>query len=289
MSEFGVQTALVRLLTDARLRRATLNGDLRPLTESGISTDEALTVLKIDRDRLEIFADMITAQRIDDLQNMLPITTRLLGTRLLEIEAAFREEVVPRFSRRREYALAFGEYLREEFERKEPIPAFLMDVLNYEMNSLELFERRNDPVPVSDAAKIEKIDDQGSQFNIRIVRPRTNCTLRLKYDVLTAISQMRETDTFVTPEQQPGFLLLHVNSSGAIEHDRINVATARFLELCDGRNDLGTIISRLAAEYGVNDELAMRDFEAKCISLCKSLAARQIVYVVSDRLCTKSH
>jgi hypothetical protein len=283
MSEFGLQQALVRVLTDAKLTQAAIRGDLQSLTESGVTAEDATQLLKIDHDRFQKFAELIAAQRLDDLENMLPLTTQVLASRVREFDTVFREHTVAQFSKRREYALSFADFLREEFRRQEPEPPFLLDVLNYEMTCLALFEQRyyvpshSNPVPAS------TLDDKAARSRIKVFRSPTNCTLRLSYDVLKAINHMRETSSFVPPETRSMILLLRGNRSGSIEHDQINEATSRFLELCnDDGIFLGKIISRLAADYRLNQQSIILDFEEKCVDLCKSLTTRSIIELAVD-------
>jgi hypothetical protein len=278
VSEFTFQGAFVRLVTDAKARQAVFAGDITPLTELGLSPAQAQQLLTIDRERLEVFSELVFAQRLDDIVHMLPLTVRLLGERVSQIAYDFNHKLTPEYSRRREHALAFARFLKEEFERRPPTPPFLADVLSYEMNTLELYDKRNESDPVQSSRLARRMHESAAQALIVPQRLSHNRALSFNYDVLAIMRQMTEEDRIpAAPVERPCYLLIRMNPTGLIEHDEINFPTLAFIRACDGTATLGAIIESLAETFQQNTPALFHEFKRGCLQLCESLLARSVI------------
>lgn len=268
----------VRLLTDAKARQAAFAGDLRPLTELGLTPDEAQSFLTIDHERLEIFSELIFAQRLDDIIHMLPLTVRLLGERVPHIAYEFNHKMTPEYSRKRDHALAFARFLKELFDEQPPEPQFLADVLSYEMNTLELYDKRNESDPAQSGRWSQQLRGRSTQERIVPQRLSHGRALSFNYDVLGIMREMTEGGRLPTePPPRPTHILLRMNPTGLIEHDEINLPTLAFIRACDGETPLSRIIEDLAETFQQNTPVLFDEFRLGCLQLCESLLARSVI------------
>jgi hypothetical protein len=157
MSELPLQQALALLLTDGKGRESIFAGDVSPLAGYGLSTEQEQQLLQINRERVEIFAELLIINRLSKAIEGLPWTTQLLGSQLGQVAVAFNQASPPKHSKKYLEAMAFAQFLKEQFRLQPPSPPFLEDVLFYEMNSLELrfeFNGRDELVPTHEISSL---------------------------------------------------------------------------------------------------------------------------------------
>jgi len=278
MSEFAFQQALVRLLTDAKMRQAFFAGDPHTFTEAGQSNEEAHRLRNIDPERLEVFAAMVVGQRIQDAAQGLPLTAQLLGDRFSQVALKYNSDIKPEYSKRDDQALAFGRFLQKRFRLEPPTPSFAEDVLAYEMATLELFRRHDEPdftqasIHVQDL--IQNAEDVELQQTIAPYQLSNTRVLRLNHDIVPLIEAMKDGVPPPPSTPQAAYILLRVSAFGVTEQSRINSATAAFIEACDGTASLFEIIERVAQDF---QQFATTEFTSKCLSLCHSLVERRII------------
>jgi hypothetical protein len=272
MSELAFQSTYARLLTDAALRHSVQAGNLKALEDLGLSRQQAVYLSEIDRERLEMFSDLLVVNRMSKAVEGLPLTTRLLVDRLREIAADFAQRSPPREARKVEEAVAFGEFLKAEVE----LPPLIRDVLEYEMASLTLRFRFDGVFSPADEA-IRTVEAPRADLK-SLRRARVLVPVRLRHHrVLTVHHDLEaitgEIEQGRTPQLAPGdpiLLLLHMVASGHMGQAEINGPTAALIRACDGRTPLGEIISRLAVELNARSDTLSR-FEAGCLDLCANL------------------
>jgi hypothetical protein len=275
MSEFAFQQALVRLLTDAEARRTFFAGDTALFTELGVPVEEAQRVLSIDPARLEVFADMLLGQRLNDAAQLLPYTAQLLGTRMHQIAFEFNQEIKPSYSTKFDHGLAFARFLQEQFREQPPSPAYVEDVLAYETASLDLYSKRSRLDP-PDGGLTARLHEPEVQSKVAPYRQPNHRVLRLNYNVAEIVKELKERRV---PDAEPWQMnvLLHVTPEGLVEQDEINHPTLAFIDACDGQTSLAEIIEQLAAAFRQTAPPVFPDFRRKCAGLCAAVVERGVV------------
>jgi len=276
MSEFPFQETLVLLLTDAGIRQAVLSGDSRTLSELGLPLEHIQRLRSMDASRLEIFAEMVIAQRLTDITQILPLTAQLLGNRLHPIVRELNQEIKPSYSTKHDQALAFARFLSKQFRAQPPTPVYLEDILAYEMTSLELFGKRNEIRDVQ-IDLVQQLYQTESAPKIVPYRLSAHKVVLLNYDILEIAKELKEDRIPTPPPKRPMLVLLRVNPSGLIEKDEINSMTLAFIEACDNETLLSQIIENLAKNFDQNTPALLSNFRQKCSSLCQSLVERLVI------------
>jgi len=280
MSELPLQQALARLLTDGKGRKSIFAGDVSPLAEYCLSTEQQQHLLQIDRERVEVFAELLIINRLSKAIDGLPWTTQLLGSQLGQIAVAFNQAFPPKHSKKYLEAMAFAQFLKEQFRLQPPSPPFLEDVLLYEMNSLELrFESkgRDELVPIHEIPSLTSQLYAANELLSEIVPHRLSCNriISLNYNVELIGEEIAQGRVPTTVEKRPMYILLHVEPSGVLTQTEINVPTLAFIEKCDDRAPLNAIIESLARDF--QQSHLTSDFEERCLRLCEALIELHII------------
>jgi hypothetical protein len=260
-----------------------MSGDLRPLTDFGLPLHQAQRFMGIDRERLEVFAEIVFDQRVLDLSSALPLTAQILGHRLHHIAREFTNSLAPEYPGRHEYALSFCRFLNEGFKVVEPTPLFLRDVLNYEMVNLELYETGKVAKPSQSAKLALQLHDKATQLAVTPCRLPNNRVLSLDHDISGIISELKAGRIPVNVPKESLHVLLCLSFSGMTSHDRINFPTKSFLEACEGIRSLHRIIERLAVDFSQTDPSLFPLFERQCADLCASLVKRGVIKLESHQ------
>lgn len=276
MSEIAFQKALVKLLTDTKLRQALQANARESSALLGLPPEDIQRVLEIDPDRLEIFAEMVMSQRINDVADGLPLTSRLLGDNLAPLAAKFYRSTFIEFSQRHQVPLEFGRFLAEYLKTHPPTPFFLDDILKYEMTVLEMFDEFEEPVVTSiEAIKLRSQSAeqllQAVPFHLPNVR-----ALSFHCDVLPVMKAVSGGGVPPSPIPEKTYLLLLMTATGAIEQSRANLATATFYEACDGKTPLDGVIECVFKKFHQHNGRSAA-FTRDCLSLCMSLVERHLI------------
>lgn len=277
MSEIAFQKALVKILTDTKLRRALQANAGESSALLGLPPEAVERVLEIDPDRLEIFAEMVMSQRVNDVADGLPMTSRLLGENLGPLAAKFYRSSSVEFSQRHQPPLEFARFLAEYLKTHPPSPFFLNDILKYEMTTLEMFDEFEEPAVTSvDAFKLRS---QSAEQLLRAVPLRLPNVRVLSFscDVLPAMKVVKENGVTPSPIAEQTYLLLLMTSTGAIEQSRANLATATFFEACDGKTSLDGVIESVFKKFHQRNGPLPTEFTRDCLSLCMSLVERGLI------------
>jgi hypothetical protein len=280
MSELPLQQALARLLTDGKGRESIFAGDISPLAEYGLSTEQQQHILQINRERVEVFAELLIINRLSKAIDGLPLTTHLLGSQLGQIAVAFNQAYPPKHSKKYLEAMAFAQFLKEQFRLQPPSPQFLEDVLLYEMNSLELrfeFNRPDELVPTHEISLLTSQLDAANELLSETVPHRLSCSriISLEYNVEQIGEEIAQGRFPTTVEKRPMHILLHIEPSGVLTQTEINVPTLVFIEKCDGRATLNAIVEDLARDF--QQSHLSSDFKGQCLRLCEELIELHII------------
>lgn len=285
MSEFSFQNALVQVLVDPKMREAIYAGDPSPLADYGISPDEAQRISQIDRGRLEMFAEMIIDNRIYSAAQWMPFTAQLMGKRMVEIALEFNRDLSPEYSKRQDHAMAFATFLKSLFSVEPPTPPFLEDVLTYELMIMEMFvgydkeEGQEPSIQVEELLQLSGVEE--ALESVVPCRRPNNRVISVNYDVPLILQEMSEGRTPTELPEQPMRMLLRLVPPGFVEQDKINAPTAAFINTCDGQTSLHKVIKSLAAYYQKDDPASFHSFRGKCLELCQSLVARQVIFLMA--------
>lgn len=276
MSEFTFQETMVKVLTDAKLRQSLFDRDSGALAEQGLAFEDVERLLGINPARLEAFADMVMAQRLTDILQILPLTAQILGNRLHPIVSEFNQELKPRYSTKQAQALAFATFLSERFRLQPPDPPFLEDVLRYEKAALELFGKRN-AVLRSEDDLTPALDDETLHSRLVPLRLDANVAIELTFNILEIATDLKAGRIPTEPARKRQLILLHVDRRGLIGKDEINEMTLAFIEACDGSSSLAQIIDNLADRFQQSSLHLRPEFDRKCLGLCRSLLERFVI------------
>lgn len=289
MSEFDFQEALVRFLTDEKMRASIYEGNLQTQSELGVSPELARRLSQIDRERLEFFSGVIFHNRIHDFIKVLPITAKLLGPQMTQIAHEYQRSVSPIYTDRYDHSLAFAAYLKEQFSFQPLSPEFAEDVLDYEVNTLKLVikhERSGEEEDnLNSVALSSQLLEDAALSKIIPYRSANHRILRLNYNVPALLQQMSESPDLPRAEKQRTYLLLRINPSGSIEQDKINLPTLNFLNACDGETTLAEIIKGFVPADQQHKPVPST-LKRGCQELCKSLVERRVLYLKSRREAT---
>lgn len=281
MSEYRFQRAFAQLLTDAHMRESVFSSEQVPAIAKGVSPEEEQRLRAFDRERLEIFAELLIVNRLGKAAEGLPWTTQLLGGEIWQIAQEFNQASPPKLSKKYHEAMAFGSFLGKRFRRQPPSIPFIDDVRIYEMTSLKMrfgFDGRYEP-PVTDSKSPLVEEASYPQGSSRIVPHLVthNSILSLNYDVEWIGEEINQGRIPVAVEEKPMHILFHVEPSGVLAQDEINLPALCFLKACDGQASLAEVISRLAEEFDCNTPQHLDKFRLKCAELCKSLVIKKVI------------
>jgi hypothetical protein len=275
MSEFAFQQAFVRLLTDTPARQSFLAGDAQALAQSGFSPELISRLFAIDKERFEIYADMVLAQRVNDVAEALPLTSQVLGDQLPSLVHDFFEHTAADFPKRHQGPLAFGGVLLERFCSQAPTPLFIQDVIKYEVTVLEMYDEfveQDDVAPEIDNAANDISYLDGTPIRMPNVR-----VISFDHDIVQIIKALKE-NQIPAPLPQAVHLIVQLKSTGAIQQLKANLPTVDFFTACDGKTTLADIAANLFAKYHQEAELFPK-FKDTCVELCRGLSDHGLIYL----------
>jgi hypothetical protein len=270
------QRAMARMLTDDTLRRAVFEGAAYP----GLRAAERRRLAAFDRERVEIFAELLLQNRIDKAAGVLPWTVRLLDERKDDIAAEFNRTSPPRSSKPYREALDLARWILARCDQEPLGPPYLRDVVTFELAVLEMrfafdgrYGRRRGSLPWP-----ARSDD--SSWKALIPYPlRHHRVLELGYDIeaiVEALSQGKRVEAM----PQLMTVLLHVEPSGELGRFELGRATAAFLAACDGHVRIDRILSGMARRARLRGP-ALAELEHGAYAMCDELGRRQVLGFLS--------
>lgn len=281
MSELQFQQAYARLLTDTGFRQSVFQGDNACLKEYDLSNEQKQHLLQLNDERVEIFSELLITNRLSKAIEGLPLTTHLLGEVLWSTALEFNETCPPLQAKKYDEAMAFARFLRQKLDVKQSVNSGLIDVLEYEMNSLELrfeFDGRFTASNIENSSSANQyLYDSEMQSCIFPIRLLHNRILTFNHDVEQISEEINNGQTPSTIAKKTMHILFHVEPSGILGQDEINVPTMLFIEACDGETSLSKIIRDLARDLEQIRPEQFLNFENGCLNLCESMIERNVV------------
>jgi hypothetical protein len=263
-------------MTDPNLRRSLLAGDPESIRQAGLSPEELIRIQDIDRERLELFAEMVMGRRLNDAIEGLPLTARLMGESLHPLALEFSRDSNGEFEKRHQVPLAFARFLQDQLRERPPTPACLIDVLLYELISLEILNEFDQATAAKiDGASQESLSDEDLLTTIPFQLPYIRA-ISFNCDIFPVIKALRMDQPPSDPPPEPTYVIVLMNSLGAIEKSKINFPTLAFFEACDGKKSLSQITASLLSKFHPGDS-ANSSFQKDCIALCRALAERHLI------------
>ncbi|MCC9311960.1 hypothetical protein LN042_33700 [Kitasatospora sp. RB6PN24] len=271
VSELRRQQALARFLTDPLARQAVLAEQPDPLPWAGRELRDQLR--ELDRKRTSMYSRLLLLNRMTKVTDALPLVSWALGQRLWELAPEYNRCCPPRRPKKQHEALAFAGFLRTKLGPELDEPAWLADVLHYEVAVLRIrFFPDGPPLPALPAAPTLSRED------LHRVRPRlspANCLLALDHDLeeIGACFERGEPPSRV--QQRQMFLLLQATLEGNIRQDEVNPAVAVFLGACSPERTLAEVIGQVARELEPGSP--PKTLHEECLALCVLLAQRGVL------------
>lgn len=132
------QRLLARLYTDATFRERFLADPQRGSEELGLAPEDIPRLMQLSSAQVRYFARSLYRKRLGVVQKLLPATSRATGPRFETFFKEFAETVTPAGPKKhREDALAFARFLQQRVRRDGMFPAWLADVIRYEVAWLQ--------------------------------------------------------------------------------------------------------------------------------------------------------
>jgi hypothetical protein len=270
-SELAFQRALARLLTDGEVRAAFFAGDIDAFAEYTLGDDDRRRLLELDVVRVEIFAELLVANRLSKAVEALPWTTLLLLNDLGRLAAEFNQRCPPRDSKKYREALAFGAFLTERFREDPPKRRFLEDILRYELSVLELrflgarrMPDRNldgSPQPPDLTPKAERI--------VAMPSPRSR-VVSFEHDIEALTALLADGEVPQSAEERPMQVLLSLQEDGSVSLTELGPPTVKLLAACDGGATFAEIIVEL--RHDLDPSGSDSRFAEKCAEAARALA-----------------
>jgi hypothetical protein len=219
-------------------------------------------------------ADLITAH--------LPYTSKLLSTSLDDIVNKFNASEYTSASKL-DQVRNFCVFVRELLDRQElePTPPYFSDVLSYEATEISMLAGDDATRLPLFSARDRFIGQDFKAARLAEWRPlRTNhCRVNtFAYDVQGLIDSMGLTGELPTPvERKPTSVLFARLPNMRMLKLKINEATAKLLELCDGTNITRSIYLSLARSWGINLPGEMGGLEDNLAAALRQLYERGVI------------
>lgn len=212
----------------------------------------------------------------------LPYTSKLLSTSLDDIVNKFNAREYTSASKL-DQVRSFCAFVRELLDRQElePTPPYFSDVLSYEATEISMLAG-------DDATRLPLFSARdrfsGHDFKaarLAELRPlRTNhCRVKtFAYDVQGLIDSMGLTGELPTPvERKPTSILFARLPNMRMLKLKINEATGKLLELCDGTNITRSIYLNLARSWGINLPGEIGGLEDNFAAALRQLYERRVI------------
>ncbi len=277
-SELTFQRAYARFLTDTAFREAVFSDE--PLEEHWKVKPEVVERLRgLDAERASLFAELLISNSLATVQEALPNTAALLGSKLLEIVRAFNDEALSVNHRKYPEACAFARYLLGRLEQESLGPYYLHDILVYELSGLRLRFEYDEPFWPEEVttSKRKFIAALRGGRSVYIHRHPYQTLLSLLYDVEQICKDIAASKRPAEVEPKTFIILLHISAGGVLQQEAINAATAALLLAVDGRSTFDQIVDRLAKLFDQRGSEAQARLRASVQELCMELLRRGVI------------
>ncbi|MFJ9842542.1 PqqD family peptide modification chaperone [Kitasatospora sp. NPDC101155] len=273
VSELQRQQALARFLTDPRARQAVLAEQPDPLPWADRELRDRLS--ELDQPRTSMYSHLLLVNRMTKVTDALPLVSWALGQRLWELAPEYNTCCPPRRPKKQDEALAFAGFLRTKLGSDLNGPAWLADVLRYEVAVLRIrFFPDGPPAGALPAAPTF------SREELHRVRPRltpATCLLALDHDLEEIGDCFERDETPPRAQQRPMLLLLQATPEGSVHQDEVNPAVAAFLRACSPERTLTEVIEQVAREF--QPVPPTETLQEQCLALCAQLVQRGVLTI----------
>lgn len=277
MSVLEMQRAFCRILTDENSRKLFLSNRSRFLTDYQLNSAERRALEEIDEERVIVYANLLINSRIDLALKALPHVRAHLPSDFQQIYGLRYVQDYPSILTTTEPPLLrefrqFTEFLNVLLEEGEFSSGSFKDSLRYDWI---IFFLGNDLSTHSALTEFER----DSLVGERVVVSADSVVICSPGIVLESfehglIGRSAE-DTAQETEQSPSRHILFVKrrSLSNVSVYRLNFATFRFLQHCDGRRTVAEIANSLV---GVGGTAPI----SKCLGICRSFLRIGVLGVV---------
>jgi hypothetical protein len=143
MGLIETQKALAKLYTSARLRERFFADPVAVGRELGFSAQEAKELARASGAQLKSFAVSLHNKRLAEVGKLLPLTSRVLGSRFREVFMRYAETNVPSGMKKHlGDALAFALFLERTARRERFEPPWVLDLMRYEKSRIKASDPR---------------------------------------------------------------------------------------------------------------------------------------------------
>jgi hypothetical protein len=292
VSELEFQKVFARLLTDGDMRAELASAD--GLAAGGVTGEAALRLRQLDRERVDVYAELLILNRLSKAMEGLPYTTKVLKEHLGPIAVAWNQASPPVRSKKFDEAMAFAQYLLETIGSRPYEPPYLKDLLLHEMSGLELRCTYNGRYPDELTKETPALLQQlGAEEGLSSIYPCRMPHVRLlasDHDVEAIIQDLdHERAPAAVPLPSPRYLLMYIEPGGVMQQFEVNLPTAGFLSEASGQASFASILSTLAQAFGQEEPATFKEFRRGCVDLCGLLAERRVIGLSTSRLAEHSN
>lgn len=280
MSVAELQGCFARLCTDRAFRKWFELDAGDALAEYDLTDAEVSSIREIDKRLLSVFSGSLFRKRRRAVFTHFPLSLKMAPDSMEQLFSRFYDlhPVMPR-QRTRDYAMSFGDFLRDTLETRSEVATYVADIVAYE--TLELRARAS--IRASDDLRLlnEALRDHTPGSAVLSAETRLEVAEGMhigefKHDVASAVRELRAGNS---ASFEPGrqILLVYASSSdGKLVVYRIGPDTRQLLDMCYG----GISFGQLEREIGARrSDSALNDVVAALISksIIRCYPARELV------------
>ena len=226
-----------------------------------------------------MFADLLVGNRISTIQEGVPFTAAALGADLPTIVGRYSDTVPCADHRKYPEACAFAHYLLEQMESEVVGPAYLRDLVTYELARLQLRFEYSEPLWCDETMMpgVEAISALRSGRTVCVHRHAYQALLSFSYDVEELCRQLEASQAQADPEPKASLVLLHIGTGGALHELAINASTAALLLAVNGCRTFEEIVDELAELLDRKGEEPRQVLRDDVLRLCAELIEQGVI------------
>jgi len=269
MSLRGLQQALARIYTDARVCEAFLSGDEAPLSIYELSPDDLKHLRELRegaRERLIFFSRLLANKQGNLLRTLLPLSRAALGEQVWGqawsvYSATLPSEAMLKPSAK---ALCFLEFLETYLEQQPLQDNLQKDIIVYERCKLSV----GSGFPTGSGSQVAISSAANNEFvSLYPLVQKPFLVHLFNYDLTEIIPLLNAPTSLPLVQATPTLILFYRHlQSGSIKTAKVTSWMEGLLNLCDGQTQAGCILEWLATQLRIGMEQSP--------SICKRLLDR---------------
>lgn len=278
MSELAFQTAFAKLLIDEETRAAAFAG--APLPGLALSEVEAARLHGLDRERVAVYSELLVMNRLAKAMEALPFTTKALGSNLWAVTLEWNRASPTVQAKKYDEARSFAHYLLGTLGSRPDQPAYLRDLVLYEMSRLELRYTAVQDLPDAASERTPAQIELALGSGAASVYPRQlphSRVLAFDHDIEAIVHELDQGQTPAQVEPQPSHMLMIVDPSGMVQQFAANLPTVAFVTAATGDKSFAELLTWLAQVFGQEQGEAFQALTAACVELCTSLIDQGVI------------